>query len=79
MEKIAVVLVETYRASLYIAEYDLNNYFQIVCAENENIKLGLDLNRDHFLKKPQIDDTIHVLKNYKKLCDMHEVGRTIAI
>ena len=79
MEKIAVVLVETYRASLVIADSDTDNYFNIVCEENENIKLGLDLNRDHFLKKPQIDDTIRVLKNYKKLCDMHDVQKTIAV
>ena len=79
LEKIAVVLVETYKASLVIADSDMNNYFLVVCEEHENIKLGLDLSRDHFLKKPQIDDTIHVLKNYKKLCDMYDVSRTIAI
>jgi len=79
LEKIAVVLVETYRASLVIAEYDIDNNFSIICEENENIKLGLDLNRDHFLKKPQIDDTIRVLKNYKKLCDMHNVQKTVSI
>ena len=79
MEKIAVVLVDAYRASLVVAEFDFDNNFSIVCEENENIKLGLDLNRDHFLKKPQIDDTIRVLKNYKKLCDMFEVQKTIAV
>ncbi len=79
MEKIAVVLVETYRASLVIADADMDNYFLVCCEEHEDIKLGLDLSKDHFLKKPQIDDTIHVLKNYKKLCDMYDVSRTIAI
>jgi len=79
LEKIAVVLVENYRASLVVADSDMNNYFLVVCEEHENIKLGLDLTRDHFLKKPQIDDTIHVLKNYKKLCDMYDVSKTIAI
>ena len=68
--KTITVLVETYRASLVIADSDMNNYFLVVCEEHENIKLGLDLSRDHFLKKPQIDDTIHVLKNYKKLCEV---------
>ena len=72
-------MVETYRASLVIADSDIDNYFLVVCEEHENIKLGLDLSKDHFLKKPQIDDTIHVLKNFKKLCDMYDVSRTIAI
>lgn len=79
MEKIAVVLVETYSAKLYIASASQDNYFVMQDIEVEPIKLGLDMGEDHFLKKPQIDATIRVLKNFKKICELYGVTKTIAI
>jgi len=79
LEKIAVILVETYSAKLYIAAADQDNYFVMLAEEKEPIKLGLEMGEDHFLKKPQIDATISVLKNFRKICDVHSVTKTIAI
>ena len=79
MEKIAVILVETYAAKLFIASANQDNYFMIQDIETESIKLGLEMDDDHFLKKPQIDTTIRVLKNFRKICELHGVTKTIAI
>ena len=79
MEKIAVILVETYCAKLFIANADQDNYFIMQDVESEPIKLGLEMDDDHFLKKPQIDATIRVLKNFRKICELHGVTKTIAV
>ena len=79
MEKIAVVLVETYSAKLFVASASQDNYFMLEAIEQEPIKLGLEMDDDHFLKKPQIDSTIRVLKNFKKVCELHNVTKTYAI
>ena len=79
MEKIAVVLVETYSAKLFVVSASQDNYFMMEAVEQEPIKLGLEMDDDHFLKKPQIDSTIRVLRNFKKICELHEVTKTFAI
>ena len=79
MEKIAVILVETYSAKLFIASASQDNYFIMQDIETEPIKLGLEMDDDHFLKKPQIDSTIRVLKNFRKICELNNVTKTIAV
>ena len=79
MEKLAVILIETYSAKLYIASACQDNYFMLETVEQEPIKLALDMGDDHFLKKPQIDATINVLRNFRKICELNNVSKTIAI
>lgn len=79
MDKIAVVVVETYSAKLVIANVEQDNYFSICDVEVEAIKFGLEMDDDHFLKKNQIMSIISTLKNFRKICDMYGVTKTIAI
>lgn len=79
MEKIAVVVVETYTAKLVIANFVQDNYFSVCDVEVEPIKFGLEMDDDHFLKKNQIMSIISTLKNFRKICDMFAVTKTIAI
>lgn len=79
MEKIAVVVVETYTAKLIIANANQDNFFSICDAEYEIIPTGLEMDDDHFLKKNQIASIINILKNFRKICDMYAVSKTIAI
>ena len=79
MDKIAVVVVETYSAKLVIANVEQDNYFSICDVEVESIKFGLEMDDDHFLKKNQIMSIISTLKNFRKICDMYGVTKTIAI
>ena len=79
MDKIAVVVVDTYTAKLVIANAVQDNYFSICDVEIENIKFALEMDDDHFLKKNQIMSIISTLKNFRKICDMYQVSKTIAI
>lgn len=78
MENVAVIVVDSYFAKLRIASVDPNNYFIIKDEEIDAVKLGLNVEKDHFLKKPQIEATITTLKNFKKICDIHKVTKTYA-
>lgn len=78
MEKIAVIIVDTNSAKLIIAGSSKPDTFSIIDKETERINLGLE-QEDHFLKKPQIDETIRTLKNFRKICEMHSVRKTIAV
>lgn len=79
MDKIAVVVVETYSAKLVIANVVQDSFFSICDVEVESIKFGLEMDDDHFLKKNQIMSIISTLKNFRKICDMYGVSKTIAI
>jgi len=79
MDKIAVVVVETYCAKLVIANVVQDHFFSICDVEVEPIKMGLEMDDDHFLKKNQISSIISTLKNFRKICDMFAVSKTIAI
>ncbi len=79
MEKIAVIVVETYSAKIVIANMVQDNYFSICNVETESIQPGLKMDDDHFLKKNQISSIISILKNFRKICDMYAVSKTIAI
>ena len=79
MEKIAVVVVETYSAKLIIANSNQDNFFSICDSEYEVIPTSLEMDEDHFLKKNQIASVINILKNFRKICDMYAVTKTIAI
>jgi len=79
MDKIAVVVVETYCAKLVIANVVQDHFFSICDVEVEPIKMGLEMDDDHYLKKNQISSIISTLKNFRKICDMFAVSKTIAI
>lgn len=78
MDKIAVILVDTYSAKLIIAGSQKPDTFLVLDKETEQINLGLE-QEDYFLKKPQIDDCLRVLKNFRKICEMHGTKKTIAV
>lgn len=79
MDKIAVITVDTYSAKIVIANMVQDNYFSICNVETESMNPGLEMDDDHFLKKNQIAMVIGILKNFRKICDMYAVSKTIAI
>ena len=79
MEKIAIIVVETYSAKIVIANVLQDNYFSICDTEVEPITPGLMVDDDHFLKKAQIMPVMRILKNFRKICDMYSVTKTVAV
>lgn len=78
MDKIAIITLESASARLVIAKSSMPETINIIDSEVEEVSLRLDP-EDHFLKKPQIDQTVGVLKNFRKICEMHGVHKTIAV
>lgn len=79
MEKIAVIVVDTYSTKIVIANVAQDNYFSICDVEVEALVPGLEMDDDHFLKKNQIAPVMSILKNFRKICDMYAVTKTIAV
>ena len=79
VERIAVLDVQTYVAKLTIANFEQDKFFAVCDVEVEAIDPNLEMDDDHFLKKRQIASVIKILKNYRKICDMYEVSKTIAV
>lgn len=79
MERIAFIEVSCFSAKLIIAETKQNHYYNIIEKQVDDLELGVDLDKDHFLKKSQIENTIKVLKNFRKLCDVYNVNSTVAV
>ncbi|MBQ7579296.1 MAG: hypothetical protein IJT25_02050 [Clostridia bacterium] len=79
MEKVAVVLIDSFCAKLTIASVQNNECFMIIDSEKENLNLSLEEGSDYFLKKSQIDNAVLALKNFRKICEMHGVSKVHAI
>ena len=76
MEKIAFIEINNYLAKLIIAETKTNAHFNLITRRMVPIELGRDFEKDHFFKRPQIEDTIEVLKQFKQTCNMFGVEKT---
>ncbi len=79
MERIAFIEVGCFQAKLIIADTRQGLFYNVIDRQTDDIELGLDMDKDHFLKKSQIEATIKILKNFRKICDMYEVAKVVAI
>lgn len=76
LEKIAFIEINNYLAKLIIAETKTNAHFNLITRRIMPIELGKDFEKDHFFKRPQIEDAIEVLKQFKQTCNMFGVEKT---
>ena len=76
MEKTAFIEINNYLAKLIIAETKTNAHFNLITRRIVPIELGKDFEKDHFFKRPQIEDAIEVLKQFKQTCNMFGVEKT---
>jgi exopolyphosphatase/guanosine-5'-triphosphate,3'-diphosphate pyrophosphatase len=76
LEKIAFIEINNYLAKLIIAETKTNAHFNLITRRIVPIELGKDFEKDHFFKRPQIEDAIEVLKQFKQTCNMFGVEKT---
>ncbi len=79
MEKIAIIDLGSNTARLVFYEVSENGYFQIVDQLKEAPRLGEGMEKDGFLKPARIQETIHTLKMFRKLCDVKGVEQIIAV
>ncbi|MBE7087468.1 MAG: Ppx/GppA family phosphatase [Clostridiales bacterium] len=79
LEKIAIIDLGSNTARLLLVEVRDNGHFQIIDQLKEAPRLGEGMERDGFLKPQRIQDTVRVLKMFRKLCDSNGIERIIAV
>ena len=79
MEKVAYIEISNYFAKLIIANVKENTFFNTIIRRIVPITLGVDLDKDHFLKRGNIEETIDTLKQFRKTIDMYNVDKTVCI
>ena len=75
MDRIAVVELGINQIKITIADLEGEGFVSLY-SETQNLHFGLDNGGDCFLKKPQIDEIVKHLKNFKRLCEYYNVQKT---
>lgn len=69
MEKIAIIEIDSRELKLTLAKLMEGGFYYVYDEIKDVVKLGEDLEKDEFLKTNRINETINILKGYKKLCE----------
>lgn len=73
MNKLAVFQLDINDIKLTIYNYTQNGFFSIEEQISEPIKLTQDMSRDGYIKPSRIQETISILKNFKKIVDGQKI------
>ena len=79
MEKIAIIDLGSNAARLVMANILEGGYFVVFDELKETVRLGQDMEREGFLKPSRIAQAVKTLKMFRKLCDVNNVDRIIAV
>ena len=77
MNKLAVFELGVNEIKLTIFNYTNNAFFAIESQIAEPVKLTQDMKRDGYIKPSRIQETIAVLKNYRKIVDDAKIEQLI--
>lgn len=77
MNKLAVFELGVNDICLTIFKYTSNGYFAIDHQIKEPVKLTQDMERDGYIKPARIQETISILKNYRKIIDALKIENLI--
>lgn len=78
-ERIALIDLGSNTARLLIVDVLENGHFQVVDQLKEAPRIGEGMEADGFLKPARIQETIRTLKMFRKLCDVNNIERIIAV
>ena len=73
MNKLAVFQLDINDIKLTIYKYTPNGFFTIDEQIVEPIKLTQDMSRDGYIKPSRIQETIAILKNFRKIVDGQKI------
>ena len=79
VERIAIIDLGSNTARLLLVDVMENGHFYIVDQLKETPRLGEGMERDGFLKPARMHETINTLKMFRKLCDVNNIERIIAV
>lgn len=75
MEKIAIIEIDSRSLKLTLAKNLSNGQYLVYDGIFDSVKLGEDLGKDNFFKANRVNETIAILKGYKKLCDAEGIEK----
>lgn len=75
MERIALVELGLNQLKMTIADLE-GEGFVVLSSEIKGLRFGLDNAGDCFLKKPQIEEIVSLLKNFKRVCEYYKVQKS---
>ena len=75
MEKIAIIEIDSRSLKLTLAKNLSNGQYIVYDGIQDSVKLGEDLGKDNFFKANRVNETISILKGYKKLCDAEGIDK----
>ena len=78
MEKIGIVLLDPSTVKLVLAYVEYGKYYIVFDEIEESIKLSKDIERDGIIKSNQINDSLKILKMFKKLCESQGISNIVA-
>jgi exopolyphosphatase/guanosine-5'-triphosphate,3'-diphosphate pyrophosphatase len=76
--RVAVIDIGTYSVRITIAEVEGNN-FKILYEEGHITALGRGVKKTKTLQREAIEETLKVLRRYKKLCEEYKVEKCLAV
>ena len=79
VERVGIIDLGSNTARLLIVEVSENGYFQVIDQLKEAPRLGEGMEKEGFLKPQRIQATIKVLKMFRRLCDVNQIDRIIAV
>lgn len=77
MNKLAVLELDVNDVKLTIFNYTNNAFFLVESQIVEPVKLTQDMERDGYIKPSRIQETISILKNFRKIIDEAKIEQTI--
>ena len=79
LEKIGIIDLGSHTARLILADVTDGGYFRITDQMKASPKIGADMEKDGFLQPARIQETIHTIKMFRKLCDINGIEHIIGI
>lgn len=79
MEKIAIIKLGADTIKLSLVDFAPNGYYNLFDEVTENVKLGLSIEQAGLIKPNIINESLTILKLYRKICDANNVCKIYAV
>lgn len=79
MEKVAIIEMNESNIKLVILDVANGGFYNVFDKITENVKLGQVIDKDGLISSAKVNETLTVLKLFRKVCDCNKVEKVIAV
>ncbi len=79
MEKVAIIEMNEVNLKLLIIDVAKNQFFNLADSVSENLQLGVGISKDGIVSAAKVNETLSVLKMFRKVCENNQVTRFVAV